>query len=159
VPDEGASIKQGFGIVAENLTTEKYDEYFSGLAAFDKWMARLRDDDFTKLDSTKQSNVVQANYWIFQRLIADRKTGIEYLNSVAQRMPGLEPRTATVAALYEQELGALEPLLEQLPCPGNVVPGWQWAKADRDKEIAALVTARAMEEQTLPVWKELASSK
>ena len=158
-PDEAASIKQGFGIVAENLTTEKYGEYFSGLAAFDKWMARLRDDDFTKLDSARLSNVVQANYWIFQRLIADRKTGIEYLDSVAQRMPGLEPRTATVAALYEQELGALEPLLEQLPCPGNVVPGWQWAKADRDKEIAALVTARAFEEQTLPVWKELASSK
>ncbi len=159
VPDAGASIKQGLGIVAENLTTEKYGEYFSGLAAFDKWMARLRDDDFTKLDSAKLSNVVQANYWIFQRLIADRKTGIEYLDVVAQKMPGLEPKTAGLAALYQREVETLEPLLEQLPCPGNVVPGWQWPKADREKEIAALVTARAFEEQSLPVWKELASSK
>ncbi len=159
VPDEGASIKQGFGIVAENLITEKYGEYFSGLAAFDKWIARLRDDDFTKLDSAKLSNVIQANYWIYQRLIADRKTGIEYLDLVAQRMPGLEPKTASLKALYQREVETLEPLLEQLPCPGNVVPGWQWPKADRETEIAALAKARALEEQTLLVWKELSSSK
>ncbi len=159
VPDEGASIKQGFGIVAENLTTEKYGEYFSGLAAFDKWMARLRDDDFTTLDSARLSEVLQANYWTYQRLIADRKTGIEYLDIVVQKLPGLEPKAAKLKVVYQQEVDALEPLLEELPCPGNVVPGWQWEKADRDKQIAALVTARALEEQTLPVWKELASSK
>ena len=159
VPDENASIKQGFGIVAENLTTPKYGEYFSGLAAFDKWMARLRDDDFTKLDSAKLSDVIQANYWTFQRLIADRKTGIEYLNILAQKTPGLEPRTAGLAALYQREVETLEPLLEQLPCPGSVVPGWQWSKADRDKEIAGLIKARAFEEQTLPAWQELASSR
>jgi hypothetical protein len=159
VPDEGASIKQGFGIVAENLATEKYGEYFSGLAAFDKWMARLRDDDFTKLDSAKLSEVVQANYWTFQRLIADRKTGIEYLDIVAQKMPGLEPKTANLKALYQREVETLEPLLEQLPCPGSVVPGWQWEKADRDKQIAALATARSYEERTLPMWKELAGRK
>jgi len=159
VPDLDASIKQGFGIVTENLAATKYGEYYSGLAAFDKWMARLRDDDFTKLDSAKLSNVVQANYWTFQRLIADRKTGIEYLSHVAGRMPGLEPSTSTISELYQKEVEALEPLLEQMPCPGSVVPGWQWAKEDRDTEIAALVKARALEEQALPVWRELAARK
>ncbi|MBN2464295.1 PDZ domain-containing protein [candidate division WOR-3 bacterium] len=158
-PDDGASIRQGFGIVVENLTSEKYGEYYSGLAAFDKWVARLRDDDFTKLDSTRLSEVLQANYWIYQRVIADRKNGIEYLDMVARRMPGLEHKTCALAALYQQEIDALEPLLEQLPCPGSVVPGWQWEKADRDKEIAALVKAREFEEQTLPMWKELAAAK
>jgi hypothetical protein len=159
VPDLDVNIKQGFSVVVENLTTEKYGEYYSGLAAFDKWTARLRDDDFTQLDSAKLSNVVQANYWIFQRLIADRKTGIEYLTNVAQRTPGLEPKTAGLVALYQREVETLEPLLEELPCPGSVVPGWEWAKADRDNEIAALVTARALEEQTLPMWKQLAGKK
>jgi hypothetical protein len=159
VPDDGASIKQGFGIVAENLTTPKYGEYCSGLAAFDKWMARLRDDDFTKLDSANLSNAIQANYWIFQRLIADRKTGIEYLDLVAQKMPGLEPKTGALAALYQREIDVLEPLLDQLPCPGSIVPGWQWSQTDRDKEIAVLVSARAFEEQTLPMWKDLANTK
>jgi len=39
------------------------------------------------------------------------------------------------------------------------VPGWQWEKADRDKQIAALATARSYEERTLPMWKELAGRK
>jgi|WetSurMetagenome_2_1015567.scaffolds.fasta_scaffold32511_2 hypothetical protein len=157
--NDDVSVKQGFGIVAENLTTEKYGEYYSGLAAFDKWMARLRDDDFTKLDSAGLSNVIQANYWIYQRLIADRKTGLDYLDIMAQRMPGLEPRTASLQALYRQEVETLEPLLEQLPSPENVKPGWDWSKVDRDKEYAVLAAARALEEQTLPMWKQLAATK
>jgi hypothetical protein len=159
MPDEDASIKQGFGIVVQNLTTEKYGEYFSGLAAFDKWIARLRDDDFTKLDSAKLSNAVQANSWIFQRLIADRKTGIEYLNVVAQRMPGLKPKTDSLAAIYQREIGLLEPLLGQLPSQQSVKPGWEWGKVDRDREIAVLVTARTFEDQALPTWQELAGTK
>jgi hypothetical protein len=158
-PDDDASARQGFGHVVENLTTEKYGEYYSGLAAFDKWMARLRDDDFTKLDSAKLSNAVQANYWIFQRLIADRKTGVEYLNNIAQRMPGFEPKTASLVALYQREVATLDPLLGQLPSPENVKPGWEWSRVDRDKEFAVLVMARAFEEQTLPLWRELAKAK
>jgi hypothetical protein len=157
MPDQNASIKRGFGIVVDNMTTEKYGEYYSGLAAFDKWMARLRDDDFTNIDSARLSEVLQANYWTYQRLIADRKTGMEYLDIVAQKLPGLEPKAANLKAVYQQEVDALEPLLEELPCPGSVVPGWRWAKADREKQIAALVKARAFEEQTLPIWKELAA--
>ena len=159
VPDEDASIRQGFAIVAQNLTTEKYGEYFSGLAAFDKWTARLREDDFTKMDSARLSNVVQANEWIFERLVADRKTGIEYLDILAQRMPGLEPKIAYLKAPYQREVEALELLLGKLPGPESVKSGWEWARVDRDKEIATLIVARSFEEQTLPIWKELAGKK
>ncbi len=159
MPDEDASIKRGFGIVVQNLTAEKYGEYYSGLAAFDKWTARLRDDDFTKLDSAKLWNVVQANSWIFQRLVADRKTGIEYLGEVAQRMPGLKPKTDSLAAIYQREIGLLEPLLGQLPSQQSVKPGWEWGKVNRDREIAVLVTARTFEDQALTTWQELAGTK
>jgi hypothetical protein len=74
-------------------------------------------------------------------------------------MPGLEPKTASLKALYQQEVATLEPLLGQLPSPENVKPGWDWSKVDRDKEAAVLVTARASEEQTLPIWKQLANKK
>jgi len=157
--EPGAGVKQGFGIVAENLTTPKYGEYYSGLAAFDKWTARLRDDDFAKLDSAKLWNVVQANSWIFERVVADRKTGIVYIDMVAQTMPGLEPKTTALKALYQRELEVMEPLLEQLPSPDKVRPGWEWAKPDREKEIAVLASARALEEQTLPLWSALAKAK
>jgi hypothetical protein len=71
----------------------------------------------------------------------------------------LGPKTAELKKLYQQEIEVMEPLLEQLPSPDKVKPGWEWAKIDRDKEIAALVAARAFEEQTLPLWKELAATK
>ncbi len=157
--EPSAGMKQGFGIVVENLTTPKYGEYYSGLAAFDKWTARLREDDFTKLDSAKLWNVVQANSWIFERVVADRKTGLEYLDIVARLMPGLEPKTAELKTLYRREIEAMEPLLAELPSPDQVKPGWEWSKADRDKEAAVLVNARSFEEQALPLWKELAKAK
>ena len=157
--DPGAGVKQGFGIVVENLTTSSYGEYYSGLAAFDKWVARLRDDDFTKLDSAKLWNVLQANSWIFERLVADRKTGIQYLDIVAQMMPGLEPKVTGLKAIYQREVDRLEPLMADLPDPNSVKPGWEWSKPDRDEQVAVLVSARAFEEQALPLWKELAATK
>jgi hypothetical protein len=157
--EPGAGMKEGFRIVAENLATQKYGEYYSGLAAFDKWTARLREDDFTKLDSAKLRNVVQANSWIFERVVADRKAGIEYLEIVGQMLPGLGQKAAELRVLYRKEVETLEPLLEQLPRPESVKPGWEWAKPDREKEIAVLASARAIEEQTLPFWRELAKAK
>jgi hypothetical protein len=74
-------------------------------------------------------------------------------------MPGLEPKTTALKALYQQELEVTEPLLGQLPNPDKVKPGWEWAKPDREKEIAVLASARAIEEQTLPFWRELAKAK
>lgn len=158
-PDENTSIRRGFDVVLENLTTIKYGQYYSGLAAFDEWTGRLRDDDFTKLDSAKLANAAQANEWIFERLIADRKTGIEYLDTVGKRMPALQPTTDSLAAIYQQEIGVLEPLAAHLPGPGSVKPGWQWSKVDRDNEIAMLLSARVFEEQTIPMWKKLAGRK
>lgn len=158
-PDEDASIKRGFGIVAENLAATKYGQYYSGLTGLNKWIDRLQFDDFTKLDSAQLANVVQTNYWVFQRLISDRETGIEYLSMVALKMPKLAPKLSDLAALYQQEVAALDPITGELPSSESVRPGWQWPKVDRDKEIAALVCARVFEEQTLPTWKELAGRK
>jgi hypothetical protein len=157
--DDDACIRPSFRIVADNLTIEKYGEYYSGLAAFDKWIARLKTDDFTKLDSAQLSNAVQANNWIFNRLIADRKTGMEYLDLVAERLPETEPRVADLTAFYQQEVDLLEPLLERLPCPSSVTRPEQWTREIRDEEAAVLNRARALEAQALVAWKELAGGK
>jgi hypothetical protein len=158
-PDAQASSRKSFGIVAGNLAAQKYDQYYSGLAAFDKWIARLRTDDFKAMDSTKLSNAVQANNWIFSRLIADRKTGMVYLDRIAGDFPDLEPRVADLTALYLQEANLLEPLLAELPCPGGVVKGEQWTKEMKDKQIVALTTARGLEMQALAIWQGLAAKK
>jgi hypothetical protein len=84
---------------------------------------------------------------------------MEYLGEVAQRMPGLKPKTDSLTAIYQREIGLLEPLSERLPSPESVKPGWEWCKVNRDREIAVLVTARTFEDQALTTWQELAGTK
>ncbi len=150
-------VRRSFRTVVQNLTTKKYGEYYSGLAAFDKWVERLRTDDFTKLDSVQLSNVVQANYWIYDRVVTDRQTGLAYLDRVAEDMPELEPRMADLTALYVQEIEALNLLRAELPCPGSVTRTEHWPRETRDRQAAALATAREFEEQALAIWQELAA--
>jgi hypothetical protein len=159
VPDADSSVRLSFGLVAQNLTTEKYGEYYSGLAAFDKWILRLKTDDLSKLDSAKLANVVMANYTILNRLVADRKTGLEYIEHVGTGREDLKPPMANLTAFYQQEVDLLGPLVEKLPGPGSVQKTADWPQELKDAEIAALEKARAFEAQTLPIWQGLAKAK
>ncbi len=155
-PDEATAARQGFAAVAANLATAKYGEYWSGLAAFDRWVERLRTDDFTGLDSARFSDVVQANYWIYQRLVDDRKCGVEYLGKVGELLPQYKQLIDELAALYRGEVALLEPLLEELPSPGSVTRAEQWTVELREEQAAALMAARVAEEKALAVWQKLA---
>jgi hypothetical protein len=158
-PDPDTRFQKSFATVVANLTTEKYDQYYSGLAASDKWIERLKTDDLSKLDTAKLANVVMANYTILNRLVADRKIGIEYLGIVAEQRPGWGPKIADVTALYQQEVDLLGPLVEKVPRPGSVRKAADWPQELKDTEIAALEKARAFEAQALPLWQGLAKAK
>lgn len=159
VPDADSSVRLSFGLIARNLTTEKYGEYYSGLAAFDKWVERLKTDDLSKLDTMKLANVVMANYTILNRLVADRKTGLEYLEHIGTGREDLEQPMADLTALYQQEVDLLGPLVEKVPCPGSVQKAGDWPQELKDAEIAALEKVRAFETQALPTWQGLAKAK
>jgi hypothetical protein len=158
-PDPDARFQQSFATVVANLTTEKYGEYYSGLAAFDKWVERLRTDDLSKLDTTKLANVVMANYEILSRLVADRKTGLDYIEHIGTGWEDLKPPMASLTALYQQEVDLLGPLVEKVPRPGSVLKASDWPQELKDAEIAALEKARAFESQALPLWQGLAKAK
>jgi hypothetical protein len=158
-PDSNTRLQQSFATVVANLTTEKYDQYYSGLAAFDKWVERLKTDDLSKLDSTKLANVVMANYEILCRLVADRRTGLEYLERIGTGRDDLKPPMANLTALYQQEIDLLGPLVERVPSPGSVQKAADWPQELKDAEIAALEKARAFEAQALPTWQGLAKAK
>jgi hypothetical protein len=160
VPAELASCRKGFSIVVENQTTEKYGQYYSGLAAFDKWLERLKTMDLAGFDSTGFSNVIQANYWIFSRLVSDRRTGLDYLGALTdQYLPEQAQTLGELARLYAEEVDILGPLESRLPCPGTVTRPEQWTRERRDPQIMALARARAIEEATLPLWRRLAAAK
>jgi hypothetical protein len=157
--DPNTSFKAGVKTVVANLTTEKYGEYYSGLAAFDKWIERLSKDDLAKLDTEKLANVVMANYEILSRLVADRKTALEYLEHIVAGREDLAPQMGDLSALYAQEVGLLEPLLAAVPAPGSLKKAADWSQERREVEAAALAEARALEAQALPKWQELVKAK
>ena len=159
VPDADSSVRLSFGLIVQNLTTEKYGEYYSGLAAFDKWILRLKTDDLSKLDSAKLANVVLANYVILNRLVADRKTGLEYIDHIGTGREDLKPPMANLTAFYQQEIDLLGPLVDKVPSPGSVREAADWPQGLKDAEVAALEKARALEAQALPTWQQLARTK
>lgn len=159
-PDEMASVRASFGISREMLETERYGQYWSGLAAFDRWVERLGTDDFAGADSAAFSEVIQANYWITSRLVDDRRTGIEYLRDVRQRLlPGLAEQLNRLELLYAEEVDIIGSLVGSLPCPETVTRPDQWTRELKDRQVAALVRARALEKQALAVWTELAAAE
>ncbi len=156
-PQPGLSMRLSFAIVRENLVTKKYGSYFSGLAAFDEWLKRLRTEDFTQRDSAGFSEVVATNYWIAARMLDDRRTGIEYLGRVADDMPALKPEMDTLAALYQQETELLAPLVEKLPCPGTCTKPEQWTMDMRNEQAQVIEKIREVEAKALPTWDKLAA--
>jgi hypothetical protein len=157
-PVRTESYRIGFQIVEQNLSTEKYGEYYSGLAAFRKWIDRLKDD-FTKLDSARFANVMTANYWIYERIISDRKVGVEYLNRVSSALPDLKPRLDSLVALYTREADLLAAAQDKVPGMGMVTKPEQWTQEPKAAQSAALTQALALETQALPIWQELAKTK
>lgn len=155
-PKEDAVVRGSFASVAGMLAPEKYGEYWNGLAAFDQWMERLKSDDWTGLDSARFGNVVQANYWIATRLCDDRQTGVDYLRCAAVNVPDAAPRLRALAALYEQEVALLTPLVARLPEPGAVTRPDQWTRPERDAQVAVLTSCRALEVEAAGIWNELA---
>uniref|UniRef100_A0A7C4CDC1 PDZ domain-containing protein n=1 Tax=candidate division WOR-3 bacterium TaxID=2052148 RepID=A0A7C4CDC1_UNCW3 len=158
-PATVASMRRSFAIAAENLATEKYGEYYSGLAAFDRWQTRLLGDDFTGLDSAGFSNVVQANYWMFSRLVSDRRTGLEYLVRVKQQLPKHAGLIDQLVELYTAELELLAPFEDKLPRPGSATKPEDWSQAMRAEQAAILAQAQELELKVLPLWQELAAAK
>lgn len=156
-PRPGMSMRRSFAIVRENLATRQYGSYFSGVAAFDEWLERLRTEDFTELDSAGFAEVIATNYWISARMLDDRRTGIEYLGRAADDMPALKPEMDTLAALYQQETELLAPLVEKLPCPGTCTRPEQWTAEMREQEAGVLEQVREIEAEALPTWDKLAA--
>jgi hypothetical protein len=100
-----------------------------------------------------------ANHTILNRLVADRKTGLEYTEHIGAGREDLKPPMASLTALYQQEVDLLGPLIEKVPGPGSVLKASDWPQELKDAEIAALGKARALEAQALPLWQGLAKAK
>ncbi len=148
-------FRQSVKTVMANLTTEKYEQYYSGINAFDQWITHLQKTDFSKLDSSKFINAVLANAWIWDRLLADRKDGIKYLEMGLKLVPDLTNQLTELKAIYEEEVEILQEPKDIVVYPWLLQSREDWTEDMRGQEIVTLQKAKAKEESALKIWQEI----
>jgi hypothetical protein len=85
--DDYENFKNALKIAQELYETEKYEAYYSGLAAIKYWIKHLEEDDFKSFDGKQFENAMLANAWIFERLADDRGYGAHYVRSFVGHFP------------------------------------------------------------------------
>jgi PDZ domain len=155
-PADIDNYQKSFEIALKNLKTEKYDNYYSGIAGFNQWIKELKGDNFAAFDSEKYYNAALANAWIYDRLTADRANAVEYLGRINSQFPKASAEIDELTKLYKDE----NELLKQ---PKNIViysyamkSREDWNPERRAKEIEVLGNVKTKEEAALKLWEQIA---
>lgn len=155
-PKDIDNYQKSFEIALKNLKTERYENYYSGIAAFNQWIKELEKDDFATLDSQKYFDRALANAWIYDRLTSDRADAVEYLERINNQFAKAAAKINELAQLYKEE----SELLKQ---PKNIViysyamkSREDWTPGMRMKEVEVLRNAKAKEEAALKLWEQIA---
>lgn len=154
--DDLTSYKKSFEIAYKNLKTEKYMDYYSGIAAFNKWIKRLENDDFTAKDSATYYGSVLANAWMYDRLTEDRGNAAEYLERIQGNFPELMDKLQPLIMMYREESDILKGTKDAVIYDYNMKSRADWSPEMRKKEIGVLSFVKAKEEAALKVWEEIA---
>ncbi len=155
IPTDIDNYKKSFAIALENLTTPEYKAYGSGLAGFDKWLERLKTDDFAAMDSTEFVNASHSNAWIYDRLVEDRDFAVQYLERIASEFPELTEKLNTLAKLYREESELLKPSKDVIMYQFNMKSRDDWSPEMRKEAVLRLKKAKAKEEEALKIWKQI----
>ena len=154
-PKDIDNYKKAFEIALKNLKTEKYGDYYSGIAALNKWIEGLEKDNFAALDSQKYYNRALANAWIYDRLTADRAEAAEYLERVSNQFPEAVDKINELAQLYKAENEILKQPENTVVYSYAMKSRDDWTPEMRRKEIENLNQAKAKEEEALKIWGEV----
>jgi hypothetical protein len=156
-PSDIENYRESFRIALENLTTDSYGEYVSGISAFEHWIKSLETDDFSAMDEERFREVSHAHAWIYERLIHDREMAVKYLLSVAAYFPGLSQDIRGLAQIYNDEVDVLKPSEDIVVYSFSMKSRDDWSEEKRKESITRLRNALAMERKALEIWKRIAS--
>lgn len=156
-PSDVENFARSFKIAVENLTTDSYGQYASGIAAFEYWIESLRTDDFSKMDREQFKEVSHAHAWTYDRLIHDREMAARYLLYIANYFPGLSHDLRALAQLYDDEVEALTPSSDVVVYGFSMKSREDWSEDKRKQSVERLSRALALEREALNVWKRIVS--
>jgi hypothetical protein len=153
--DDTRNFKNSLVIAQQLYETEKYDAYYSGTAAIEYWIERLRKDDFSTMEDEKFDDVMLANAWIYQRLAEDRKCTAEYLESFAYTFPNVKDKITELAVLYGTVYTLLAESGDVVLYPTQMTMRGDWTDEMRKREIDVLTKVLEKEREAYSLITEI----
>lgn len=152
--DDNNNFINSLEIAQELYETEKYEEYYSGTAAIEYWIKRLKEDDFDALEEERFNDIMLTNAWIFQRLADDRMLAAHYLKAFAPEFPHVKEKISELASLYETEYDLMTESTVTL-YPNQMKSRDDWTDEMKQKEIEILSTVLEKEKEAYLIIKEI----
>jgi len=146
-PNQTGLIRGSLQQAVMLANTERFDNYLSGFAAYEKWAEQLLEDFRFGPDRLQQT--AQANAWSYLSLVDCRAAACRYLRTIAQELPAARAGHLLKAAdLYEQIVTVLADMRGMAPFPGQLEEG-RYPLEHRQAEAETLRKALALERQAV----------
>ena len=148
-PTRGANAVRSLQIALELAKTPIYQrgsipgwdgDQASGFAAFEKWMQRLREDEYSPdMNSKTTGYAADVNGWIYLTLLDARLSAARYLRSVEKEFGAESGRhVAAAASIYDKIVAALKEGQGLAPDPWQLNKGAQWTESMGHAEAEVL---------------------
>ena len=134
LPDYKKSI-----LMAKTLyNTEKYENYFSGIKAFEEWIDALQDNEYlSSVEAEDVQEIWMANWWIYYSLFEARKIAQQYLMENKEKF-GIDVELIDkLAELYAKETKIMEDGFAFVPSPYGEKFS-EWNEEIRAKQIEVM---------------------
>jgi hypothetical protein len=153
--DDESNFKNSLLIAQKLYETEKYDAYYSGTAAIEYWIQRLKEDAFSSMEDERFNDVMLANAWIYQRLAEDRKFAAEYLKSVVRTFPSVKDKITELIVRYETVHKLMVESGDVVLYPSQMNSRDDWTNEMRQREIEVLTEVLEKEREAYSIIKEI----
>jgi hypothetical protein len=128
-------------------STERFDNYLSGFAAYEAWAEQLLEEPRFAPDGLQQT--AQANAWSYLSLMDCRAAACRYLRTIAEEFPAARAQRLLKAAdVYERIVDVLGGMHGMAPFPGQLAEG-RYPLEHRQAEAETLREALALERQAV----------
>jgi hypothetical protein len=139
-PDRRESLLRSLEIAVKLGNTEKFGNYASGFAAYEKWVSDLLDEPrFEKLSAEGLYDVAHINGYCYNSLVDARDAAVRYLRSIGEEF-GTESalHLSRAADLYKEIAGRLKDGRSYAPTSWQLKDGEHWTKEMRHAQSGVL---------------------
>ena len=140
-------FKNSLEIAVQLAKTDTFEEYKSGLSAFNKWIDELKK--VTVSMESKEFKEYEINLTIFNYLADSRKAALKYLSSMKDRIKNSE----TIINNYKKEVELLEETRQNILPPFST-DAKSWTEEIINKQTDILTQTLRIEEETLKLFEK-----